>query len=83
MGNLPGDEINIDAKHHRHQAQYRSCGRQQDRSQTLYPGPQNSLDGITDALPQPSIGIDEHDIVVHDDPGQRNHPDPVHDDAKR
>lgn len=80
IGGLASEEIKVEPDDHRHQAKRGRHGWQDQGPQALRPGSErHRLRGM--ALgPQPVVGVDQHDIVVHDDAGEC---DPAHHDAER
>ncbi len=70
-------------KHHRHQAEDRRHRGQQHRPEALGAGPQDGLAMARPPFAQLVVGVDQHDVVVHDDAGERDDADAGHDDAER
>ena len=81
-GNGTIHEIDVDSKHHGHESENRGDGGEQYRAQALRAGAHHRLDGVHAAVAQDIVSIDEHDIVVDHDSGQRYHTHTTHDDAK-
>lgn len=63
-------------------AEHRCDGGQHDRPQALAGGTENGLHCIHRIFPQPLIGVDQNDRVVHDDTRKRDDARPRHDDRE-
>ena len=57
-------------------------GRQKHRAQTLRARPDDRLDRVHSGIAQAVERVDQHDVVVHHDAGERQHAGAGHDDRE-
>ena len=82
-GDFAAREVDLDREHHRQQAADRRDGRQEHRPQALGAGADHRLDRVHAGVAQAVERVDQHDVVVHHDAGQRQHAGTRHDDRER
>ena len=83
MRDLAADEVEIDAEGDRQHAEDRGHRRQHHRPRALAAGLQDRLVGALPFAPQPVVGVDQHDVVVHDHAGIGDDADAGHHHAER
>ncbi len=76
-------KLTLSAEGDRQHAEHRRAGGQQHRPRTLAAGAQDRLLDRHALAPQSVIGVDQHDVVVGDDAGERDDADAGHHDAER
>ena len=82
-GNIPVDQVDVDAKYHRHETDYgRHCG-QQDWPKTDRASPDDCIYRFGATSTKYVECINEDDVVVDDDSCKRDDTDARHDDAER
>ena len=75
-------DLDRQLEHHRQQPENRRHGRQNDRAETHQPGTEGRLARPVAAARIFIVGVDQNNVVVHDNAGERDHPEPAHHDAE-
>jgi superfamily II DNA or RNA helicase/SAM-dependent methyltransferase len=80
---IAAKEVDRQPQHHGHQPHDSGHGGQQHRAQTLSACPQRRVCRGKAAGAILVVGVDQHDVVVHHNAGQRHDADATHDHGKR
>ena len=80
---VPRKQVDIHLEHHWQQAEHGGDRRQHYRSQTLGASSQDRFHCAARGFLQRVERIDQHDIIVHDNTGQRDDAYSAHNDAER